>query len=262
MCRAAVRRARPGAVRRAGCGRRHRADARVDERGGAAADARDRHRSLLVALAAGAVEEGRDVGQHARARRAARSIAIGDTVLVRARPAGPACHTGTTTCFFTRDDGTDGRRRARRGGRADRRAARADPRGAARCRDRARRATRARCSTRACRRSSRRSPRRAASSRPSCPAGDDDKVVHETADLLFHVMVGLTARRIPIERVFAELARRFGTSGHVEKAASRVIDLARAGRWPRSARSRTTRIAPSSARCPRRSRARSPTSGR
>ena len=50
------------------------------------------------------------------------------------------------------------------------------------------------------------------------PAGADGKVVHETADLLFHVMVGLTARRIPIERVFAEFARRFGTSGHVEKA--------------------------------------------
>jgi len=50
------------------------------------------------------------------------------------------------------------------------------------------------------------------------PAGDDGKVIHETADLLFHVMVGLTARRIPIERVFAELTRRFGTSGHVEKA--------------------------------------------
>src|SRR5262245_48537030 len=28
-----------------------------------------------------------------------------DTVLVRARPAGPACHTGRATCFFTRDDG-------------------------------------------------------------------------------------------------------------------------------------------------------------
>jgi phosphoribosyl-ATP pyrophosphohydrolase/phosphoribosyl-AMP cyclohydrolase len=51
------------------------------------------------------------------------------------------------------------------------------------------------------------------------PAGDDTKVIHETADLLFHVMVGLTARRIPIERVLDELARRFGTSGHVEKAA-------------------------------------------
>jgi phosphoribosyl-ATP pyrophosphohydrolase len=43
-------------------------------------------------------------------------------------------------------------------------------------------------------------------------------VIHETADLLFHVMVGLAARRIPIDAVLAELARRFGTSGHVEKA--------------------------------------------
>ena len=51
------------------------------------------------------------------------------------------------------------------------------------------------------------------------PAGDDAKVVHETADLLFHVMVGLTSRGIPIEHVLAELGRRFGTSGHTEKAA-------------------------------------------
>jgi phosphoribosyl-ATP pyrophosphohydrolase len=43
--------------------------------------------------------------------------------------------------------------------------------------------------------------------------------VHEAADLIFHVMVGLTARRIGFERIEAELARRFGTSGHVEKAA-------------------------------------------
>ena len=50
------------------------------------------------------------------------------------------------------------------------------------------------------------------------PGGDEAKVIHETADLLFHVMVGLTSRRIPIERVLDELARRFGTSGHVEKA--------------------------------------------
>jgi len=50
------------------------------------------------------------------------------------------------------------------------------------------------------------------------PDGPDEKVVHEAADLLFHVLVGLTSRRIPIERVLGELARRFGTSGHVEKA--------------------------------------------
>ena len=47
------------------------------------------------------------------------------------------------------------------------------------------------------------------------PAG---KIVHETADLLFHVMVGLAARDIPLAAIYAELARRFGTSGHTEKA--------------------------------------------
>ena len=51
------------------------------------------------------------------------------------------------------------------------------------------------------------------------PDGRRRKVIYETADLLFHVMVGLTARKIPIERVLDELARRFGTSGHAEKAA-------------------------------------------
>ena len=50
------------------------------------------------------------------------------------------------------------------------------------------------------------------------PAGDTADVVHESADLLFHVMVGLVARRIPLDDVWRELDRRFGTSGHAEKA--------------------------------------------
>jgi phosphoribosyl-ATP pyrophosphohydrolase/phosphoribosyl-AMP cyclohydrolase len=50
------------------------------------------------------------------------------------------------------------------------------------------------------------------------PAGATADVVHESADLLFHVMVGLVARHIPLDDVWRELERRFGTSGHVEKA--------------------------------------------
>jgi len=53
---------------------------------------------------------------------------------------------------------------------------------------------------------------------PELPDGPVDKVVYEAADLIFHVMVGLTARKIPVDRVLAELGRRFGTSGHTEKA--------------------------------------------
>lgn len=42
-------------------------------------------------------------------------------------------------------------------------------------------------------------------------------VVHEAADLLFHVLVALNYQDIPLQSVFTELARRFGTSGLEEK---------------------------------------------
>ncbi len=46
----------------------------------------------------------------------------------------------------------------------------------------------------------------------------DDRVVSEAADVLYHLLVGLRWRSIPVRRVFVELARRLGTSGHEEKA--------------------------------------------
>jgi phosphoribosyl-ATP pyrophosphohydrolase/phosphoribosyl-AMP cyclohydrolase len=150
-----------------------------------------------------------------------------DAVLVRARPAGPTCHTGATSCFFHRDtevdteantEGSEQRTDAVDDGPAlpilhrlaqvieSRRAATAD-------------------------RSYTRSLLDAGMPKilakiaeehgelaAELPSGEDAKVVHETADLLFHVMVGLAARRIPLDAVLAELTRRFGTSGHVEKA--------------------------------------------
>jgi len=48
--------------------------------------------------------------------------------------------------------------------------------------------------------------------------GDDAAVVHEAADLWFHTLVLLAHRGLGPERVLAELERRFGTSGHEEKA--------------------------------------------
>ena len=135
-----------------------------------------------------------------------------DTILVRARPAGPTCHTGATTCFFRDLDGADAPQLATI---LDQLAA-----------------------TLAARRDSATAEKSYTKSlldagmpkilakiaeehgelAAELPAGDEAKVIHETADLLFHVMVGLTARKIPIERILGELARRFGTSGHTEKA--------------------------------------------
>ncbi|MDP9152301.1 MAG: bifunctional phosphoribosyl-AMP cyclohydrolase/phosphoribosyl-ATP diphosphatase HisIE [Myxococcota bacterium] len=49
-------------------------------------------------------------------------------------------------------------------------------------------------------------------------AESDSRVVSEAADVVYHVLVGLRSRSIPLRLVLSELARRLGTSGHEEKA--------------------------------------------
>ena len=48
--------------------------------------------------------------------------------------------------------------------------------------------------------------------------GNRDHIIHETADLWFHTLVMLAHHGLAPEDVLNELARRFGTSGHEEKA--------------------------------------------
>lgn len=48
---------------------------------------------------------------------------------------------------------------------------------------------------------------------------DDAPLIHEIADLWFHTLVLMAQRNLPLEQLTGELARRFGTSGHAEKAA-------------------------------------------
>jgi phosphoribosyl-ATP pyrophosphohydrolase/phosphoribosyl-AMP cyclohydrolase len=142
-----------------------------------------------------------------------------DAVLVRARPAGPTCHTGATSCFFHRDtEGDEGNTDAVDDGPAPpilhrlaqvieaRRAATSEKSYTKSLLDAGMPKILAKIAE------------EHGELAAELPAGDDAKVVHETADLLFHVMVGLAARRIPLDAVLAELTRRFGTSGHVEKA--------------------------------------------
>lgn len=49
--------------------------------------------------------------------------------------------------------------------------------------------------------------------------GEEPEIVAEAADLVFHLTVLLAARGIGWDAIAAELDRRDGTSGHVEKAA-------------------------------------------
>lgn len=48
---------------------------------------------------------------------------------------------------------------------------------------------------------------------------DDAALAGEAADLLFHLLVLLEARQVPLDRVLAVLEGRMGTSGLAEKAA-------------------------------------------
>jgi phosphoribosyl-ATP pyrophosphohydrolase/phosphoribosyl-AMP cyclohydrolase len=50
------------------------------------------------------------------------------------------------------------------------------------------------------------------------PGADRGHTAHEAADVLFHLLVGLEAAHVPVDELFAELRRRFGTSGLTEKA--------------------------------------------
>ena len=47
---------------------------------------------------------------------------------------------------------------------------------------------------------------------------DDAQLVYEAADLWFHTLVMLAERGLGPEHVLCELRRRFGQSGHEEKA--------------------------------------------
>jgi phosphoribosyl-ATP pyrophosphohydrolase len=49
--------------------------------------------------------------------------------------------------------------------------------------------------------------------------GDKEQIIYETADLWFHTLVMLAHADLGPQDVLKELDRRFGTSGHEEKAA-------------------------------------------
>jgi phosphoribosyl-ATP pyrophosphohydrolase len=51
--------------------------------------------------------------------------------------------------------------------------------------------------------------------------GERQEIVHESADLIFHLLVLLGFNDIDPEEVYAELGRRFGVSG-IEEKGSRV----------------------------------------
>jgi phosphoribosyl-ATP pyrophosphohydrolase len=58
-------------------------------------------------------------------------------------------------------------------------------------------------------------------------AGDEKQIVYEMADLWFHSLVLLAHKGLKAEQVLQELERRFGLSGHEEKASRSPSDSAK-----------------------------------
>jgi phosphoribosyl-ATP pyrophosphohydrolase/phosphoribosyl-AMP cyclohydrolase len=142
----------------------------------------------------------------------------GDCLVYLVDPEGPSCHTGQETCFFARV-GQDGslsapsgalagplfprlwqELEARRDSPAERSYTRAlldkgAPKIGEKLREEGDELARA------------------------VEAESEERVVSESADVLYHLLVGLLLRKRTLRDVQAELARRFGVSGHDEKAA-------------------------------------------
>jgi phosphoribosyl-ATP pyrophosphohydrolase/phosphoribosyl-AMP cyclohydrolase len=138
----------------------------------------------------------------------------GDAVVYLVEPAGPTCHTGAPSCFFRRldrDPSEDGQRAlpvlAQLGATIE-----------------ARRESSADASyTKSL---LTKGPEKIAAKirEEGGELGDalvdesDERVVSESADVLYHLLVGLAARGLAMEDVAVELGRRFGMSGLEEKA--------------------------------------------
>ena len=46
----------------------------------------------------------------------------------------------------------------------------------------------------------------------------DERVASEAGDVIYHLLVGLVLREVSLRDLLSELSRRFGQSGHDEKA--------------------------------------------
>ncbi|MCA9707452.1 MAG: bifunctional phosphoribosyl-AMP cyclohydrolase/phosphoribosyl-ATP diphosphatase HisIE [Myxococcales bacterium] len=151
----------------------------------------------------------------------------GDALLVQARPAGPTCHTGTTSCFFRRVEGTDPHALPADDGPP----AGPDPTlervfAVILERQAGRGMTHAQGGSYVRRLLDRGAPginakivEEAGELAEAIAEQSDARVASEAADLVFHAMVGLAHRGLHLHDVARVLAQRFGHSGIDEKAA-------------------------------------------
>lgn len=140
----------------------------------------------------------------------------GDTLIYMVDPAGPSCHTGAETCFFRRLDP--------RGNLV------ADEGDAAPTLLRLERTLQARRASAADKSYTKslldagptkideKLREEAAELGQALIGESEDRVASEAGDVIYHLLVGLVLRKVPLRALLRELSRRFGQSGHEEKA--------------------------------------------
>ena len=134
----------------------------------------------------------------------------GDTLLYRVEQAGPACHTGTRTCFSTV--------LGRSGGQADGAKSEEDPGGhllsrlaatiAQRAAERPQGSYTAELLAQGVGKASQKVGEEAVEVVVAANSEDDERLASEAADLLYHLLVLLQARDVPLDAVLKELERR------------------------------------------------------
>jgi phosphoribosyl-AMP cyclohydrolase / phosphoribosyl-ATP pyrophosphohydrolase len=134
----------------------------------------------------------------------------GDAVLYRVEQTGPACHTGARTCFSTVISRTDGQ--------ADRNVSEEDPGGhvlsrlartiASRAGQRPQGSYTAELLAGGVGKASQKVGEEAVEVVVAANSEDDNRLASEAADLLYHLLVLLQARGVPLDAVLRELEQR------------------------------------------------------
>lgn len=136
----------------------------------------------------------------------------GDTLIFLADPNGPSCHTGKATCFFRQLGETETSQSAKPiwGQLVDTLAERKQSTGEQSYTKRLLDAGVEKINAKI--------TEEAGELCDALVSESDERVASEAADLLYHVLVGLTARGVDPDEVMRTLRARFGTSGLEEKA--------------------------------------------
>ena len=140
----------------------------------------------------------------------------GDTLIYMVDPAGPSCHTGAETCFYRRLD--DGGELIEGEGVAAPTLLQLERTLQARQASDAGKSYTKSLLDKGAEKIDEKLREEAGELGQALSNESDARVTSEAGDVLYHLMVGLILRKVPLRDLLSELSRRFGQSGHDEKA--------------------------------------------